>query len=396
MSLSKRIRIYHILNSMSYICTGFTGAIFVLFLYSFGFDPFHVNFLIAVSVIVIFIAEIPSGAAADIWGNRTVLFISGICLAAANLIYLISQSYYFLILGQVLAGVAAAMLSGALEAWIFDYADFPKEKIDRVCVDKNRIQSAVTLIGGIIGGIIADIGIRINFLLALMTALIFIILVVVYIEKKQTSSNDSSYAENIKAGIKRIGDVIMETYKYCLHDRNIRTIIIYSGLLTFSISNVFVSWSPLLKGNPDSNYTIIGLAWTLMQLALVGGNLVSKRLTTQLKRSLLFSSFAVGVVIILMASINSFYAVLILLLLFEFILGIVNPIKETIVNYEITTKVRATILSFQSMFSSLMYFVAMLISGWLSSTYSLSMSLAFSGICLIVVVLLYLNVVWKN
>lgn len=396
MSISKRISLFHVLNSISYICTGFTGAIFVLFLYSLGYNPFQVNFIIAVAVIAVFVSEIPSGAVADIWGNKIVLVISGTCLAAANIIFIIARSYYFLIIGQVLSGVSSAMLSGALEAWIFDHEDFPKEKIDRVCVDKNRVQSAVTLVGGIIGGAVADIGIRISFVLSLMAALVFILTVVVFIEKQQARLKKGKFADDFRAGFVKIRNVIDETFKYCLHDRNVRTIILYSGLFTFSISNVFVSWSPLLNGYPDSNYTIIGFTWTLMQIALIGGNLVSKRFTTYLKRNLLFSSLVTGIIIIIMATIDSFYAAFICLLIFEFALGIVNPIKETIMNYEITSRVRATILSFQSVFSSLMYFAAMLISGWISSAYSLNLSLVFSGACLIVVVLIYSSVIWKN
>ena len=48
------------------------------------------------------------------------------------------------------------------------------------------------------------------------------------------------------------------------------------------------------------------------------------------------------------------------------------------------------------MFSSLMYFISMLITGWIASVFSLQTALLFSGLCLILIALLYAQVIWKK
>lgn len=396
MSINRRIRLYHILVSLACVYTGFTGATFVLFLYSFGYAPFIVNLLIASAVVSVLIAEIPSGAASDIWGNRIVLLISGITLAAANVLFLISHGFMLLLAGQVLSGISSAMLSGSLDAWVFDSPGFPKEKIDGVCADKNKYQSLVMLAGGLIGGLVADIGIRLNFALSIAAALIFTLLVCINIKEKRSNAGHGGFINKMRAGVLKMGEVISDSFICCVRDRQVRTIIVFNGLMTFSISAVFVSWSPLLNSYPGYNYTVIGFAWMLMQLAMAGGNVFSKLFTGQIKRHLVLAGLALGVIVCAVALTGSFYGTLVFILMFEFILGIANPLREAMLNSHITSRARATILSFQSMFSSLMYFISMLITGWISSVFSMRTALLFSGLCMILFAFLYTRVIWKK
>ncbi len=396
MTITRRIRVYQTLNALACVYTGFTGATFVLFLYSFGYSPFVVNMLVASAVLSVFIAEIPSGAASDIWGNRVVLLISGITLVGANALFVFSRNASLLLAGQLLSGISAAMLSGPLDAWVFDAPGFPKERIDGVCADKDKFQSWIMLTGGLIGGYLADINIRLNFALSIAAALVFTALVHVFIKETRERANHSRFISKINAGAQTMGRVIADSFLYCVKDRQVRTIIVYSGLMTFSVSAVFVSWSPLLHSYPGNNYSLIGLAWTLMQLAMLGGSTLSKRFAGHMKKHLLIASLLIGLVVAALALTGSFYLALIFILMFEFALGIANPLKEAILNLGITAKVRATILSFQSMFSSLMYFFSMLITGWLSSAFSIHMALLFSGLCMIVIALLYARLVWRE
>ena len=193
-----------------------------------------------------------------------------------------------------------------------------------------------------------------------------------------------------------MGEVISDSFICCVRDRQVRTIIVFNGLMTFSISAVFVSWSPLLNSYPGYNYTVIGFAWMLMQLAMAGGNVFSKLFTGQTKRHLVLAGLAIGVIVCAVALTGSFYGTLVFILMFEFILGIANPLREAMLNSHITSRARATILSFQSMFSSLMYFISMLITGWISSVFSLRTTLLFSGLCMILFAFLYARVIWKK
>ena len=90
-----------------------------------------------------------------------------------------------------------------------------------------------------------------------------------------TKKEKRSVSEAI-AGIRLI---IKDSVKYCMKDKKVWNIILFNSILAFAISPVFVFWSPMLHRFEHVNYTIIGFAWVLIRVAMLGGNAVLERVS---------------------------------------------------------------------------------------------------------------------
>lgn len=78
-------------------------------------------FLLQSSLFVaIMLSEVPSGAWADRLGRRKLLIFSAMLRIAGLLIYVSSCNFYFLILSNLLAGLASSASSGTIEALVTD------------------------------------------------------------------------------------------------------------------------------------------------------------------------------------------------------------------------------------------------------------------------------------
>ncbi len=68
----------------------------------------------------IFLLEIPTGAVADHWGRKTSLALGAACVTVAVIVYVTRPSFPTFLLGEFLWAMAAAFISGADEALIYD------------------------------------------------------------------------------------------------------------------------------------------------------------------------------------------------------------------------------------------------------------------------------------
>lgn len=393
--MKQKTKIFHIMNSLISVFTALTGATLILFFYSFGFSAIKVNMLIAAAVISVFLFEVPSGAISDRWGQRPVLLLGGFLLMATNVLFALLRQYWIAVVAQILSGASTAFLSGSLDSWLFDDPGFDHAKIESVCINKHKLQSIVCILGGIISGVIADRNINLVFVVSLIATGVYLVLVYKYVPKNAEGkkTEKKSYVLSFYIGIKK---TIRESIQYCVQSNRINRILLFNGIITFATATVFVNWSPLLNQYGGNNYSIMGIAWTLMQLSLLAGSAVAKYLKGKSANIYPLIVALLGCCIICIVIFEMFYVAFICLLLFEFVLGIINPLKESILNNEITMKARATILSFQSMITNIMYYLSLLLSGWLISTFSSFVAWIVSGGILLVSSIVYWNSLTKK
>lgn len=86
-----------------------------------------------------------------------------------------------------------------------------------------------------------------------------------------------------------------------------------------------------------------------------------------------------------------FYLFFILLMIFEFLLGIIYPIRETLLNKNIQSFNRATLLSFNSMLVCIFNYSSIMLMGIFSKYYSIYTSWTISGILMIVMAVIFIK-----
>ncbi len=290
-------------------------------------------------------------------------------------------------MAQICLGIACAFESGTLDAWVIENTS--QKESEHIFVKKNKFISIMMLVAGFIGGVIADVYLKGIFLFALIASSIFVILSVFVMPKLQEDGKRErkySVLENVN-GMKKI---ISDSFQYCVKDKNIRNIILFNSVLTFAFSPVFVFWSPVLHDFEYVNYTVIGMAWILMRAAMLVGNMVLEKWLHTTFFALSVVSVACGLCMVGLAFLKQFWLLFMGILLFEFLLGLIYPLKETVLNMGIESGNRATILSFNSLVACLFNYASMILMGKLATVFSIEMTWVCSGIILVVISILIL------
>ena len=237
------------------------------------------------------------------------------------------------------------------------------------------------ILSGLLGGLVADFCLEGIFLLAFVAAVIYIGISLVVMPKVETVRKTRTQRQISEAasGVKK---VIKESVQYCMKDKNVWNVILFNSILTFAFSPVFVFWSPVLHSFERVNYTVIGLAWVLMRAAMLAGNAVLERRKERSFSALAVISAVCGISVFALAYLHTFWSLLFGILLFEFFLGIIYPLKETVLNAGISHENRATVLSFHSMIVSIFNYVSMLVMGKIAEIWSIETTWKISGLLL--------------
>lgn len=125
--LLKKRNVFYILNCLFDFYSGITGAIFVLFLYSYKLNEIEVNFIVGLPLLIAFIMEIPTGVFSDYIGYRKSILLSGLLLIFANILFLVGNNIYWFIWAQMFVGISTTFITGTLDAWIMSSVDESKE-----------------------------------------------------------------------------------------------------------------------------------------------------------------------------------------------------------------------------------------------------------------------------
>ena len=331
------------------------------------------NLIVATSLIVTFLMEIPAGALSDFLGYRKTTILSGILLCVTNVLFLTGNSLSIFFLAQIFLGLSCAFESGTLDAWVIKYTS--RQESEQIFIKKNKYISTMMIAAGLAGGIVADWMMEGIFIAALAASILYTVIAAVFMEEEGGRQRERSM-KNAADGLKRI---ISVSVRYCVKDRNIRRIILFNSVLVFCLSPVFVFWSPVLHGFERINYTLIGLAWIFMRFSMLAGNMLVERIRTRSVRTMSAASAVCGVSIIVLAFQNTFLLLFAGILVFEFLLGIIYPLRETVLNREIANENRATVLSLHSMVVCIFNYISLLVMGKLALAFSIRATWILSG-----------------
>ncbi len=374
--------LYLCLNCFFEFYAGITGATFVLFLYSKNLNTMETNMIVATSLIITFFMEIPAGALTDYMGYVKTTVLTGILLCITNLIFLICDTIPAFLAAQICLGISCAFESGTLDAWIIENTS--EKESEHIFVTKNKFISIMMLAAGFLGGLIADIFIEGIFLFALIAAMLFVVLSILIMPKVSGQIN-KHHSYNVEESVNGIKKIINDSITYCIKNKKVRNVILFNSILAFAFSPVFVFWSPVLHDFENINYTIIGTAWIFMRVFMLLGNMFLEKVKDRSFLFLALVCIVCGVCVVTLAFLKTFWTLFAGILAFEFILGMIYPLKETVLNVSIQSNNRATILSFNSMISCLLNYLSMIIMGKVAAEFSIQITWICSGIIILIV-----------
>src|SRR3989344_2763016 len=357
----------------------FSGVLIPFFTLWGGITFAQVMFLQALFTFSRFLFEIPTGAIADYIGRKTSVAIGMAITAVAALVYASTPSFWIFALGEFLWGIGGAFISGADRALTYDsLKEIKKEKLSKKVFGRlHSIHLLALLIAAPVGSIIAEtISIRATMLFLFIPLAIGSLVTMTMEEPKIGWSRNSkkSYIKTIKEGISffRKNKVL----------KIIATDISIIGALTF-----FIIWSyQLVLGRlniPIIYFGFVHAGLTIGQILVANNFTRLENIFGSKKRYLFISGIIVGLGFIVVAfTKSSFIAISAIIVLTGF--GMTRKtLLSSYLNKHIDSKVRATVLSTVSMFSSLAMAIGDIFFG-IAADKNLTATLALVGLAIIV------------
>ena len=319
------------------------------------FEVFIANAAFSAGMVVF---EVPTGVVADTLGRRVSFLLSVTVLAATTLLYVglaeVEAGVVPFAIVSVGIGLGYTFYSGAMEAWLVDalHATGYRGLLDRVFARGQQVTGAAMLVGTVGGGLLGQIDLSLPYVVR--TVLLLAVFGVAYVvmhdlgfEPRHVSAGElpGEIARNAKSGV-----------EFGWRQHNLRLLILASAVQMGFFGWAFYASQPYLLELLESDAIwISGLVAAAIALSMMGGNQVvtfASRYCGRRTTLLLGGAAIQTVAAVAIGLASSFWVALAMLLLVTASMGVISPVRSAYLHQVVPSEQRATVVSFDSMVSS--------------------------------------------
>lgn len=377
--------VYLGINTLIMLASSFFFATYVPFLAENGMNLWQINLINSFFMATVILAEMPTGSFADNYGRHRSLALSCFLLSISTFVYFTSSSFLFFIMAEVVAALGHTFASGAAEAWLVDSLKERKEehlqsKIFRLTP---TFTSAGIISGVLLGSYLGKFNLTWPWLAS--SLLMFTVgCLTLFIKENYRASHQfpikSSFAKEIKVA-----------WQQGMKNKDLLFIMTFGACLALAVQALNMQWPLLFKNEFNFTSVDLGLLFVGISLCLALGAKFSKIMQDYLpeKIAIILPQLLTAISIIICAQMQIKIMVISFFLLHEFGRGILKPLQQNFINKRLSTINRATVLSLDSMFVKLGALAGLLISGFMAEQTSIRTTWIFSGIMLILALLIF-------
>ena len=344
----------------------------ILFYQSHGLNLEQAVLLKTILSLSFLLFEVPSGYVADKFGRKFCLISGSGVWIVAWLLYCAGNAFSIFAIAEILAGIAGSLISGADTAIAYEtLLQTGKASYYRTLEGRLVAIAGITeAVCGIIGATVAEIDLVIPFYLQTVCIVLYFCLAVTLVEPQRDSlAKERSRVENLKS-------IIIEVF---ISRPNLRWLIALSS--TFSAATFLIVWlsQDYLK-QIDVAIAAMGWAWAVFHLLMSVASVNARRLETAwgMKKTMLLLVFSLGIAYTLLGSINNIGGIVLIGAIY-IVRGLCSPLILNAINQQVSSSIRATVLSLKSFAFRLSFALIAPIVGAIASGYSLSVALMVSG-----------------
>ena len=166
----------------------------------------QISFLVALQAIIQLGLELPIGAFADIFGKRWSMILCYTTLALSNVVVLFSNSFLPLVIATVVNGISESLLSGSLEALMYDSAkqDGREAEFGKIQANNSFWYQIALGIGTLTGGFLYKLAPALPFFICVIAGIGSTVLSFWFIEPSIDTQKFSlsGYLRHIRDGVK--------------------------------------------------------------------------------------------------------------------------------------------------------------------------------------------------
>ena len=358
MTPERVLRTYITLVVVSTAASSMIWGINTLFLLDAGLSigkTFAANAFFTVGMVLF---EVPTGVVADTVGRRTSYLLGTATLFGSTLLYLLlwkAQAPFVLwAVVSMLLGLGFTFFSGATEAWLVDglHATGYGGSLDDAFA-KGQVAGGIAMMAGSIGGgflaQVTNLGTP-YVVRALLLAATFTV--------AWRSMRDVGFTPKPRVSVRgEMGGILRLSLRHGLLNPRVRWVML-AGPFTAGVSVYgFYAAQPYLLqlyGHADA-YWIAGLSAGIVAGAQIAGGASASYVARLVRDRILILIGAIvasGAVIAVLGLVASFWAALVLLMMWATMFAAMTPVRQAYLNSHIPSEQRATVLSFDNLLGS--------------------------------------------
>lgn len=344
MGIERNIKTYYAYSTFADLLI--LGPILVLFLLAKGLNFTEIMLLQSIAAVSVVIFEVPTGAIADKFGRKFSMGLGSLLWASSLLIYVVGTNFFIFAIAEIIFSLGATLKSGADTAIIYDSLKLMKRERDFQEVEGHArsLSLYAQAIGSVIAGFIYSININLPMLVSILFMLVTFITTLRFSEPPIEEKKDNCTIGYFKQ--------IYESGSYVLNHEKIKAILFFSMVFFIFYRAGFWYFQPYMK------VVDIPVEWfgAIFFIFNITAAIVSKKshkiMEITKPRTLSFMALLI-ITSFFILGITKVWIGVFAILLQQAARGLYRPVTRKYLNKHIPSNKRATILSFQSLVTSL-------------------------------------------
>jgi MFS family permease len=358
---------------------GFLYGVYPLFLRSRGLDQFEINSVLACYFVVMFLTDVPTGAFADAMGRRRSFVLGCATRVAAFTVYFFAHHFLVFVIAECIDGIGTTLCNGAIDAWgvdALDAAGFDGIK-DRLFSRISQLTNFGFMGAAIIGAYVADFNIELPWILG---AAGFAMAGMAAIYLMREDHREQAY----RAGAPRIrldglyaqvAARVMTGLRQGFHTRAVLMLSSASALTFAAWAPYWLEWPQLFNDRYGVGIWIVGWLYSLFTVArMIGAEAVVRTGVEARDRGARLAAIVAGASALLFvggAMAHRPTVALISLFVMNLCAGAMQPLTQSWFNEHVEADDRATLLSFNSTFSTMGGSLGLLAAGRVADVFGI-------------------------
>lgn len=351
----------------------FWGPILILYITNIGrMSLSEIYFMEAVAVLVQIVAEVYSGAWADLLGRKKMMVLGSFLNLISLILFLFVNSPLLVWISNIFIMIGCSIVSGADEAFLFNYLD-KKGKSNLYTRVMGRILSyrfILLAISCILAGYLYKINPRLPILLSIPGSILSFI-AVLFIQEDGREVESVTHREHFL--------LTKSSFSFIWRNKVVRWVVVYIVFVLAASKLWFFTLNPYFE-KVDIPFEYFGWIFFFLNILAWFSSRFAYVVEERFKESYIIFGMilSLGLPIILMGIFVSQFSLL--LLVFDSLLrGFREPFFSSLLNKYLNEKTRATVLSIKSSLRSLVSAVFLWIFGIVLAVESLEVSLQIMG-----------------
>lgn len=384
--------VYYAGSVLINIANSLTFAIYTIFLYKNGLNLFQISLINVIYMVTIVLLEVPTGALADSIGRKRAVLISSAIAVAGFATYAVSRTIIGFAAAEILIGVASTLAYGAFEAWLINISSKQgfTGKVDFVFSQANIYAKIAGIVGGIVGAYLATVMIVLPFYIGAVLCFAQFMFFLMFM----VDDNEKTKKLNFSTAFGQVKKITFEATKYCLGHRALIWVIVGGVIFSFVTQPLNMYWAPRFNQMVGDKLWMMGWLWALLSAGSLLGAFWTQRLLKKGK-SYAYIMILGAIIFSSMVAISASSAIAWLAIssfvLHEFSRGSSSPVQLAYVNKFASEDKRATILSFESMISTVGSALGLLFFGYLAQRATIETSWLISALFVLLIIPAYLK-----